>query len=228
MKTIIYLRTSTEEQNPQNQLKECLTIYKKEWGEYETLEDKQSAWKEHIERENFNKLKKQIVRGWIKHLIVWDLDRIYRNRKNLVSFFKLCEEKKCQIHSFRQNWLDQINTMPPPWNEIVRDLMIQVMGWIAQDESDKKSQRVKAAMRQKDDGVYSYRGKKWGRKKIPKSAVEGVLKHFWTGFSVRKIASRVFYRDKRNRKRNVSKSAVQQILQEKIGKDYLKRRADQK
>lgn len=164
MKVAIYIRTSTEEQNPENQLKDCLSI--NSYGEYELIEDKESAWNDKKDRIGFNKIKSYIKIRKIDHLIVWDLDRLYRNRKNLVDFFKLCEINKVKIHSFRQKWLEDINTMPSPWNDIVSDLMIQIMGWIAQDESDKKSQRVKNAIRIKEDGAYSYKGNKWGRKTI--------------------------------------------------------------
>ena len=46
MKAIIYLRTSTAEQNPQNQLKDCKSICK--W-EYEVVEEKQSAFKDKLD-----------------------------------------------------------------------------------------------------------------------------------------------------------------------------------
>jgi len=164
MKVAIYIRTSTEEQNPENQLKDCLSINK--YGEYELIEDKESAWNDKKERIGFNKIKSYIKNRRIEHIIVWDLDRLYRNRKNLVDLFKLCEINKVKIHSFRQKWLEDINQMPSPWNDIVSDLMIQIMGWIAQDESDKKSQRVKSAIRIKADGAYSYKGNKWGRKQL--------------------------------------------------------------
>ena len=50
---IIHIRTSTEDQNPENQLKDCLSIYKEEWGEYKLFEEKQSAWKDNVTREVF-------------------------------------------------------------------------------------------------------------------------------------------------------------------------------
>ena len=209
MKNIIYIRTSTEEQNPENQLKDCKSICE---GEFELIEDKQSAWKEHIEREGFNRIKKRIVNKQVDNLIVWDLDRIYRNRKNLVNFFKLCEINKCKILSFRQKWLEELNNVPEPWNEIVFNLMIQVMGWLAQDESDKKSQRVKAAMRIKDDGVYSYKGNKWGRKEISTQAIKKVLQLRKEGKSIREIAQLVEYSDKGNHMKNISKSLVHKII----------------
>jgi DNA invertase Pin-like site-specific DNA recombinase len=208
-KTIIYIRTSTDEQNPENQLKDCQSLSNKE---FEVLEDRQSAWKEHQERPSFEILKKLINKGRVENLIVWDLDRIYRSRKNLVDFFKLCEIKKCKINSFRQDWLNKINDMPTPWNEIIHDFMIQIMGWLAQDESDKKSQRVRAAIRIKDDGAYSYRGNKWGRKELSTQVINKVLELSKEGKSMREISREVKYSDKNNNMVNISKSAVHKIL----------------
>jgi len=165
MNTIIYLRTSTEEQHPENQLKDCKTLVE---GEYKLIADSQSAWKEEKERDGFNRVKKLIKTRKIKHFIVWDLDRIYRNRIKLKEFFEYCKLYKCSIHSFRQKWLEEMYKMPEPFNEIMHDLMLNIMGWIAQDESDKKSKRVKAAIRKEDGITKSYKGNKWGRKKLSK------------------------------------------------------------
>jgi DNA invertase Pin-like site-specific DNA recombinase len=58
---IIYLRTSTEEQNPQNQLESCKRLAEKIGvKEYEVIEEKVSGWKEDAERELFDKVKKSI------------------------------------------------------------------------------------------------------------------------------------------------------------------------
>lgn len=215
MKTIIYIRTSTDEQNPENQLKDCQSICN---GEFEVVEDRQSAWKEHQEREGFSKIRKMILSGQINKLIVWDLDRIYRNRKNLVEFFKLCEINKCQISSYRQKWMNQISEMPSPWNEIIYDLMIQIMGWLAQDESDKKSQRVKASIRIKEDGVYSYKGNRWGRKPVSKNVIKKVLE-LKDKLSIREIVKHpeVYYWDKNNNKKPLGKSTVHKIITENKG-----------
>jgi DNA invertase Pin-like site-specific DNA recombinase len=214
MNTIIYIRTSTDEQNPENQLKDCKSIYKSEYGEYEVIEDKESAWNQEKYREGFEKIKNLIKNRKLDNLIVWDLDRLYRNRKNLVDFFKYCEINKCKIFSYRQKWLIDINNIPSPWNEMMSDLMIQVMGWIAQDESDKKSERIKNAIRLKDDGAYSYKGNKWGRKTIIKKVKDEIIVLFNKGLSFRQICKEVTYWDKNNNKKNVSLGIVHKIIKE--------------
>ena len=210
MNTIIYLRTSTEEQNPENQLKDCKTLVS---DDYELIEDKQSAWKEEKERDGFNKVKKLIKSRKIKHFIVWDLDRIYRNRIKLKEFFEYCKLYKCSIHSFRQNWLEEMYKMPEPFNEIMHDLMLNIMGWIAQDESDKKSKRVKAAIRKENGITKSYKGNKWGRKSLK---VDGeILELRKEGKTIREIQRIVFYWDKNNHKKFVSVGYIHKILKGK-------------
>src|SRR3989344_5047259 len=100
--TIIYLRTSTEEQNPQNQLEACEQLTQKlSLKDYDVFEDKVSGWKE-LERKNFNEIKKAIEKAQVKYLICWDLDRLYRNRKKLIEFFELCKIYNCKIYSVRR------------------------------------------------------------------------------------------------------------------------------
>ena len=209
MTNAIYIRTSTDEQNPENQIKESKSMIE---GDFDLYTDKQSAWKEEKERPDFKNLKKQIKRRKIKDLYVWDLDRIYRNRIKLVAFFKFCKAYRCNIHSFRQNWLEELVKVPEPWNDILHDFMIQMMGWMAEEESNRKSRRVKAAIRIRQDGVYSYKGNKWGRKNLPKRVPREILEMHNLGLSIRKICAAITYTDKNNKPTHVSIGYVQKTI----------------
>ena len=218
MKVAIYVRVSTEEQDFESQLKDCLSINK--YGEYEVFEEKQSAWKDNKEREKFEQIKKLIKQEKIEHLICWDLDRLYRKRKKIVEFLEFCKVYNCNIHSFRQKWLEEIYKIPAPWGEIVSDMLIQVMGWMAEEESEKKSERVKLAVRrEKGKPTKSYKGKKWGRKGLTKKTMNEVVELNKKGLSLREIADRIFYWDSNNNKKKISKSAVHKILKG----DYIKK-----
>lgn len=73
--TIIYNRVSTEEQNPENQLKDCIKLVSElNITNYEVLEEKKSAWKNDNKREVFNEIRQRIIKSNLKNLIVWDLD----------------------------------------------------------------------------------------------------------------------------------------------------------
>ena len=132
------------------------------------------------------------------------MDRLYRNRKKLIAFFEFCKLYGCSVHSFRQKWLEDVNNMPAPWNEIIHDLMIQIMGWLAQDESDKKSKRVKAAVRRKEDITLSYKGNRWGRKPISSFKRNKIIELHKQNMTVRKIAVEL----------GISKSVVHKTIQE--------------
>ena len=210
---IIYLRTSTEEQNPESQLKGVKELSP---INYITYIEQESAWKDHLkQRPKFQEIIKLIKNNKVKALYVWDLDRIYRNRKLLVGFFKLCHSLNVDIFSYRQKWLNQISTIPNPWDEIFRELLIQIFGWIAEDESNKLSQRVKKAIRITDKGTYSYKNNKWGRKaNVSKKIIEKVLELRDKGMSIRDIAKDVKYWDNNRNEKNLSKSAVHKIVVE--------------
>jgi len=185
MITAVYLRTSTEEQNPENQKRECLSLVE---GEYRIFEEKQSAYKEK-ERKQFNLIKKEIKGRRIKKLVVWDLDRIERNRKRLIEFFEFCNLYKVAVISYRQQFLNTLLDIPSPFNEIMFNLMLQIMGWLAEEESLKKSERVKIAVRRKDGApTKSYKGNRWGRKPLSTQKKNLILKMREEKKSIRQIA----------------------------------------
>jgi|SRR3989344_2689811 len=213
-KTIIYIRTSTEEQTPELQIKDCVALANKlNLNDHEVISDKQSAWKDNIERQGFEKLTEAIKKQEVKSLICWDLDRLYRNRKKLIEFFQFCKIYNCKIYSARQDWLESLNKIQPPFNEIMFDLMLQIMGWLSEEESNKKSMRVKNAVRQDGGITKSYLGNKWGRKTIEnKKMIEDILTLHKQNLSMTKIAEQVFYNDKNNNKVNPSPSLVWKII----------------
>lgn len=212
MNKIIYLRTSTEEQNPELQLKDVKSLLN-EGEEYELFKEQQSAFKDN-NRSEFDKIKHLITKGVIKDLYVWDLDRLYRNRLKLISFFKLCKHKNVKIHSFRQTWLEDINKIPSPWGEMINDLLIQIMGWMGEEESAKKSERIKNAVRRKAGKTISYKGNKWGRKPLPKKTRDRILEAHKKGLSIRKIAETIQTSNNGNYKK-ISKSAIHKIIKDK-------------
>ncbi len=198
---VIYLRTSTEDQNPENQLRECLTIVK---GDYDLFQEKQSAFKDK-DRPIFESIVAAIKKGTVKRLIIWDWDRLFRNRKKLKEFFELCKIYKCEVHSYRQKFFETFYDIPSPFDEIMQELFISLLGWMAEDESKKRSDRVKAAHKNSK--------KKWGRKPLD-NIQERVLKLYKEGLSIRQISAQVTYWDKSRNKKNVSKSAVHKIIEE--------------
>ena len=133
-KIFIFIRTSTTEQSPELQLNDIVTTFG--LTEYNIIEEQDSAFKENSKRVEFEKLKKLILNNKISELYVWDLDRLFRNRQKLIDFLNLCKHSKTIFFSFNQKWLQTVQNIQPPFNEIVFDLMIQIMGWLSEDEYD--------------------------------------------------------------------------------------------
>lgn len=207
---IIYLRTSTEEQNPENQLADCQRI--NSYGEAEVIEDKQSAWKDNKERPGLELIKKKIIAGEVKHLIIWDFDRLFRNANNFKIYLEFLNAYKIKLHSFRQSFMEDLNKVPEPWGQIVYGMLIQIFGWLAEEESKKKSERVKIAHA-------NHKGSKWGRPGIPEKTRLEVVKLFKEGKSIRQISEAVVYWDKSRHERKISRGAVHKIITDFTGEN---------
>jgi DNA invertase Pin-like site-specific DNA recombinase len=169
----VYIRTSTEDQEPENQIKDIETISGRE---YQLFQDKQSAWKDDKERTDFETLKRLILNRKIEELYVWDWDRLFRNRKRLKEFFQFCSIYKCNIHSYRQKFYEDLYKVPSPFNEIMQNIVLDLLGWMAEDESLKKSGRVKNAVRRVEGKpTMSYKGNKWGRKTLSTQKINKII-----------------------------------------------------
>ncbi len=165
-KTIIYLRVSTKEQNPEQQLRQCKGLCKRKGFEDVSIyRERVSAWNSK-EKPKYEEMLSQARKGIVTDIVVWDFDRLQRNRKLLFELIKGYSKLGVKFWSYRQSWFEQINNVPSPWNEILHDFLLNVIGWMNEEESTKKSERIKKA--------YNYKKKhkpktmKWGRPKISK------------------------------------------------------------
>jgi len=97
------------------------------------------------------------------------------------------------------------------------NLMLSIMGWLAEEESNKKSERVKAVRTEQEGQTFSKYGKKWGRKSIDnKRLIEEIKSLKEKGLSIREITKQVFYYDKNNNKINPSVSFVFKVIRSKM------------
>jgi DNA invertase Pin-like site-specific DNA recombinase len=210
MNDYLYIRCSTGEQTPELQLTDISTMVN--LHHTEILSEKVSAYKDNTKRPVFDELKNKIKIGSVKILYVWHLDRLYRDRKKLVEFLKFCRIYKTKVLSYNQKFLEVFLTMPPPFDEVMYELMLNIIGWIAEEESSTKSKRVKMAIKKGISGTYSHKGNKWGRKAFSKQTLDRVINLHKEGESLRSIASKISVYDKNRNARNISKSSVQKII----------------
>jgi DNA invertase Pin-like site-specific DNA recombinase len=212
----VYIRTSTEDQEPENQIREIETISGKE---YNLFQDKQSAWKDDKDRPDFEKLRTKIKEHQVQELFVWDWDRLFRNRKKLREFFQFCSIYKCHVHSFRQGFFETFYKIPSPFDEIMQELFLNLLGWMAEDESIKKSSRVKAAVRIVNGITESYEGNKWGYHGVGEEADKQIMELSKQGKTTREIAKEVFYWNKNRNKKYVSVGYVHKLITKSKGSE---------
>ncbi len=214
-KVVIYLRTSTEDQEPENQKRECLNFAKNRGYEVEeVLLERLSGFKQ-IDRPKYEKIKEMARKGEIKAVIVWALDRWVRNRDTLIEDTTVLRNYGCKIHSVQEAWLEAIN-IEGALGKTIQEFLLGLMGSMGEMESQRKSERVRLAVRRKDGVTKSYKGNKWGRKSLPKKTVRRVLqlKQDNPKISLNEIARQVIYYDKNNNAKNISRAAVYKLLSE--------------
>lgn len=179
MKAAIYLRTSTEEQTPENQKKDCLEFAKNRGYEVnEILLEKISAFSG-IDRPNYEKVKEMARKGEINAVIVWALDRWIRNRDTLLEDVTILRNYGCKIHSVKEAWLEAIN-IEGSLGKTIQEFLLGLIGSIAEMESQRKSERVKIAFK-------NHKGKKWGRPKVHTNKIKVILDWHSKGLSYREI-----------------------------------------
>ena len=167
MKSIIYLRTSTKDQNPELQKKDCLEFSKKLGLDIiEVVSEQGSAYKLEKVRPKWDSVNKRAKKEKL-NIVVWRYDRAFRNREEFFKFMKVMFEvygtkvysvKEPSILSFWE-MLDKSHSDNPVFDELLKgifraiwDFMIQQAGEESEEESRKKSQRIKLAVR-KENGV---------------------------------------------------------------------------
>ena len=158
MKPILYLRTSTKDQNPELQKKEGIEFcVRMGLGEPEVFSEKGSAYKLEKVRpiwEGVVKLAKKEKRD----IVVWKYDRAFRNKVGFYKFMKVMfEVYGTKVYSVTEpsilsfwEMLGKSYSEDPIMNElmggIIRifwDFVIKQAGEQAEEESRKKSQRVR-------------------------------------------------------------------------------------
>lgn len=222
---LIYLRVSTKDQTELNQLPTILKGFNLNKDECLIFKDEVTAYnldKEH-KRKGFLELKREISTRKYNNLYVFDLDRIYRNREKTKEFFIYCDLYGVEIYSYNQTWLrefqDLKNKFPIEFKFLIvniHNLLLEVYAKSAEDESRKKSERVKLSIKKNKKGVtISHKGKKWGRKNISKQSTTKILELHKKGLSVREISKQVFIYDKNNNPvKNVSVGTVHKTIKD--------------
>lgn len=146
------MSTSDGRQDRQNQVAD-LERFEAHHG-YEvvrTFELDDSAWKDGTGGPQYQKAIKAALdaaqRGEFKILVVWALDRISRlGAEDVLRLIRQFRERGVTLLSVQEPWL----TASPE----IQDVLVAFAGWMAQQESRRKSERIRAALaRRKAEGL---------------------------------------------------------------------------
>lgn len=146
----IWLRVSTGHQDSDNQIPDVERFTAQHgYTVAETYQVSDSAWKNGGGPEYQAILKRALDDahgGKFTVLVVWSLDRIVRQGpEEALRLFRMFRERGCTIVSVKESWL---NGSPE-----VQDLLISFAGWMAKQESERRSARIQAGLaRRKAEG----------------------------------------------------------------------------
>ena len=138
-KVIVYLRVSTAEQTTENQLP-ALEKWISERGHelVEIYRENESAWKSGHQRE-LARLFTDLRKRKTDICLVWALDRL--TREGIPRIFEIVNRFKAngiQVISYQESWTEQSGPMA--------DLLFAITGWVAEFESRRRSERIKAGI----------------------------------------------------------------------------------
>ncbi len=168
MKAAIYLRTSTQEQHPENQLPEIKVWCQAHGHEIvATYQEQESAWRSGRQTE-LQQLLEDCQNGKpFELLAVWSLDRLSRqgiaNILNLITMLRIYGVK---VISLKEPWMGTEGPM--------QELLLAVFGWAAQYESNIKSERTRAGLARARS-----EGKTLGRPKGSKDKQKRDRRGYW-------------------------------------------------
>lgn len=164
VKAAVWYRVSTEQQELDNQVPEVEAFCRHHGYEIvKRYQTKESAWNGgRLGGEYQRKLQLAQDDAWkgeFTVLVVWAVDRLTRGgaddrsgAEDMLRLIRLFRQRKCTVVSVQESWL---NGSP----EAV-DVLVAFAGWAAEKESQRRSKRIRAAIkRRKAAGTWTGRGK---------------------------------------------------------------------
>jgi DNA invertase Pin-like site-specific DNA recombinase len=142
MRAAIYARVSTGNQDEGNQLPEIKALIKRRGFELiRTYQEQASAWKAGRQKQ-LSKLIQDAQGGDFDCLVVWSLDRLTREGAHkILMLYKKLEDLGISVISVKEDWTEAPSTTKP--------LLLAIMGWIAEQEARRHSERIKAGIAKK-------------------------------------------------------------------------------
>lgn len=205
-RAVIYLRVSTRQQTESSQLEPCKEFCKQKGFDIVAIKKDhgKSAYKS-IVRSGYNDVIDMVKNKQVEHIVVWALDRwTRRGHRELMNTITYLEKYNVQLHSVKEQWIDDITQGDLSF---VRDIVLNVLGWMAEQESKKISQRIKTS----DKYQKAKRNGDVGRPSILEQVESKVVEYLNAGKSYRWIRDNVTYKAKHGKVKHVSIATISHI-----------------
>jgi DNA invertase Pin-like site-specific DNA recombinase len=177
----IWARVSTTDQHAENQLDEL-----RAWGERRGLEvvaeivTDDSGWQNGTgaKGREFDRARAGLLDGArlgsYSIVLTWAVDRLSRRGiEDTLAALRRLAEAGCAVWSYQEPWAEDLR------DPRMRELFLAIAGWVAEMESARRSERVKAGLaRRKREGKPVGGRKPGARDKIPRST--GGYSSAWT------------------------------------------------
>jgi DNA invertase Pin-like site-specific DNA recombinase len=187
MKAVIYARVSTTDQTTENQTLELEKVAKRNgWALEAVYEDTISGAK--TDRPALQRLLQGVVRKEFDVVMVWDVSRLGRSLKHLVTLLDEFHAKGVNLYFHQQG----IDTTTPSGK-----MMYQMCGVFAEFERSILKERVKAGLERA-----KAQGKRLGRPPVPPVEIRKLQVLRASGLSIRQIAKQT----------GISKSKVHSVV----------------
>ena len=119
MKVAIYTRVSTSDQTTQNQLLDLEEVIERNnWEVVEFYDEVVSGTKGVDERFELARMLKDAQRKKFEKLIIWSVDRLGRNLKNIIGVLSALQESGVEVYAYKQG-IDSSTTMGRSFMAIV-------------------------------------------------------------------------------------------------------------
>lgn len=138
MKAAIYLRVSSKDgrQDEANQEPDCARLCTARGWEPVVFRERESGVKE---RPEWRRVLEAARLGHVGAVVFWALDRTGRNRVQVAHDLGELFRWRVHVASVKDSWLD---VGPGP----LRDLLVQVMAWVAEGERERLRERTRAGI----------------------------------------------------------------------------------
>jgi DNA invertase Pin-like site-specific DNA recombinase len=175
----MYCRTSTKEQHLDCQYEDLIEVAKRmEWQIVELYEEQVSGTKGVVDRNELERLLLDASKKRFDKVMIWDVSRLARNMRHLISVCEQLKDYGIHIYSYSQN-LDT-STMSG-------QAFFQMCGIFSSMETSLRAERQKLGIARALE-----RGAKFGRKtKLTKSKLDEIRRLRERGLSLKKISNEV-------------------------------------